>query len=81
MKLRIAKKIMMWSKGDGCYIGRSKDHQKSRCKHFAELRPEYYDEERGRYCYPSFADIDIVRRARTRMNKFFKKNYRYEPKH
>lgn len=75
MKLRIAKKIMMWSKGDGCWNnGRSKDHQKSRFKRFAELRPAYYDEERGAYCYPSHADIDIVRRARTRMNKFFKKN-------
>ena len=62
MRLRQAKKIMGWFKGDGDYytIRRHKDHRKSfwrKCKH---LRPMYYDMERIVWVQPSCQDIDIT---------------------
>ena len=83
MRLRQAKKIMGWCKGDGDYytINRHKDHRKSFWRKCERLRPMYYDEERGVLVQPSCHDIDIIRRAHTRLflwirkgNKFKKQN-------
>ena len=75
MRLRQAKKIMGWSKGDGDYISihRSKDHRDSFWRWCKKLRPVYYDEKRDVWVQPSCHDIDIIRRANTRMRKWFKK--------
>ena len=80
MRLRQAKKIMGWSKGDGDYysIHRSKDHRDSFWRKMQKLRPEYYDEERKGWVFPSFHDIDIIRRANTRMNRWFRKREKYK---
>ena len=42
---------------------------KKRIKRFEQLRPPYWD-DKGRRVYPSWHDIDIVRRARTRLNQW-----------
>lgn len=70
MRLRQAKKIMGWCKGEG--NSRSKDHRKSFWRKCNKLRPGYYD-ERGVWVQPSCHDIDIIRRANTRMRRWFKK--------
>ena len=75
MKLRQAKKIMGWCKGDGDYytIRRHKDHRESFWRKCERLRPMYYDEERGVWVHPSFHDIDIIRRAHTRLFRWIRK--------
>lgn len=79
MRLRQAKKIIGWSKGDGDYysIHRSKDHRDSFWRKMQKLRPGYRD-ERGVWVLPSFHDIDIIRRANTRMNQWFRKREKYK---
>lgn len=52
---------------------RSKDHHENYKKKYLKLRPEYYDEKRGRWVYPSCADIDIVRRANVRLGRWIRK--------
>ena len=75
MKLRQAKKIMEWCKGYGDYytIRRHKDHRESFWRKCERLRPMYYDEERGVWVHPSFHDIDIIRRAHTRLFRWIRK--------
>ena len=70
MRLRQAKKIMGWCKGEGNW--HSKDHRKSFWKRCEELRPAYYN-DRGMYVQPSFHDIDIIRRAHTRLFRWIRK--------
>ena len=70
MRLRQAKKIMGWCKGEGNW--RSKDHRKSFWKRCEELRPSYHN-DRGMYVQPSFHDIDIIRRAHTRLFRWIRK--------
>lgn len=70
MRLRQAKKILHWCKGDG--NSRSKDHRDSFWRKMQKLRPGYCD-ERGVWVQPSMHDIDIIRRANTRLRKWFKK--------
>ena len=69
MRLRQAKKILGWSKGDGNY--RSKDHRESFWRKMRKLRPAYINEN-GVYVQPSCHDIDIIRRANTRMRRWLK---------
>ena len=59
---------MEWSKGDGDYytIHRSKDHRDSFWRKMQKLRPAYINEN-GVYVQPSMHDIDIIRRAHTRL--------------
>ena len=64
MRLRQAKKIMGWCKGEG--NSRSKDHRESFWRKCNKLRPGYYD-ERGVWMQPSCHDIDIICRAHTRL--------------
>ena len=73
MKLRQAKKVMGWCKGDGDYytILRHKDHRKSFWRKMQKLRHAYINEN-GVYVQPSMHDIDIIRRANTRMRRWFK---------
>ena len=71
MRLRQAKKIMGWCKGEG--NSRSKDHRDSFWRKCHKLRPGYYDEKRGGWVYPSCADIDIVRRANVRLRRWIMK--------
>ena len=71
MRLRQAKKIMGWCKGEG--NSRSKDHRESFWRKCNKLRPGYYDEKRGGWVYPSCADIDIVRRANVRFGRWRRK--------
>ena len=75
MRLRQAKKRLWWSKGEGDYISnhRSKNHHENYKKEYLKLRPEYYDEKRGGWVYPSCADIDIVRRANVRLGRSIRK--------
>ena len=75
MRLRQAKKIMGWCKGDGGYyiINRHKDHRKSFWRKYERLRPMYFDRERGVWVQPSFHDIDIIRRAHTRLFRWIRK--------
>ena len=75
MRLRKAKKRLWWSKGDGDYISnhRSKNHHENYRRKYMKLRPGYYDEKRGGWVYPSCADIDIVRRANVRLNRWIRK--------
>ena len=75
MRLRQAKKRLWWSKGEGDYISnhRSKNHHENYKKKYLKLRPEYYDEKRGGWVYPSCADIDIVRRANVRLRRWIRK--------
>lgn len=70
MRLRQAKKIMGWCKGEGNW--RSKDHRKSFWRKCYKLRPGYYD-ERGVWVQPSCHDIDIIRRAHTRLFRWMRK--------
>ena len=72
MRLRQAKKILGWCKGDG--NSRSKDHRESFWKKMGKMRPAYINEN-GVYVQPSMHDIDIIRRANTRMRKWFKNKY------
>ena len=69
MRLRQAKKIVGWCKGDG--NSRSKNHRDSFWKKMSKLRPAYVNEN-GVYVQPSMHDIDIIRRANIRMRKLFK---------
>ena len=64
MKIRIAKKIMGWNPNHKM--------NKERIKRFEQLRPPYWD-DKGRRVYPSWHDIDIVRRARTRLNQWVRR--------
>ena len=75
MRLRQAKKIMGWCKGEG--NSRSKDHRDSFWRKIQKLRPGYRD-ERGIWVQPSCHDVDIIRRANTRMNKWFKLKRKYK---
>ena len=70
MRLRQAKKIMGWRKGEG--NSHSKDHHKSFWRKCYKLRPGYYD-ERGVWVQPSCHDIDIIRRAHTRLFQWIRK--------
>ena len=78
MRLRQAKKIMEWSKGDGDYytIHRSKKSRNFFYQKMRKLRPEYYDNEKGWWVCPSFHDIDIIRRAHTRLFRWIRKGKR-----
>ena len=80
MRLRQAKKIMEWCKGDGDYytIRRRKDHRDSFWRKCERLRPMYYDEERGVWVHPSFHDIDIIRRAHTRLFRWIRKGNKHK---
>ena len=60
---------MGWCKGEGNY--RSKDHRDSFWRKMQKLRPAYINEN-GVYVQPSMHDIDIIRRANTRMRRWFK---------
>ena len=71
MRLRQAKKIMGWCKGEG--NSRSKDHRKSFWRKCNKLRPDYYD-ERGVWMQPSCHDIDIIRRAHTRLFRWIREH-------
>ena len=75
MRLRQAKKIMEWCKGYGGYYTsiRHKDHRKSFWRKLERLRPVYYDMERGVWVHPSCHDIDIIRRAHTRLFQWIRK--------
>ena len=70
MRLRQAKKIMGWCKGEGNWS--SKDRLKSFWRRCNKLRPVYYDEKRGVWVEASCDDIDILRRANTGMCRWFK---------
>ena len=74
MKLRQAKKIMGWCKGDGDYytINRHKDHRKSFWRKMQKLRPAYINEN-GVYVQPSMHDIDIIRRSHIRLFRWIRK--------
>ena len=80
MRLRQAKKRLWWSKGEGDYISnhRSKNHHENYKKKYLKLRPEYYDEKRGGWVYPSCADIDIVRRANVRLGRWIRKGKKFK---
>ena len=71
MRLRQAKKIMGWCKGEG--NSHSKDRLNSFWKICKRLRPMYYDRERGVWVQPSCYDIDIIRRAHTRIFRWIRK--------
>lgn len=79
MRLRQAKKIMEWCKGNGDYytINRHKDHRESFWRKMQKLRPAYINEN-GVYVQPSMHDIDIIRRANTRMRRWFKLKRKYK---
>ena len=76
MRLRQAKKIIGWCKGEG--NSRSKDHRNSFWRKIQKLRPEYYDEERKGWVFPSCHDVDIICRANTRMRRWFRKCAKYK---
>ena len=63
MKIRIAKKIMMYND--------NAKFNKRQQKRFRELRPPFLNKH-GFMVYPSYHDIDIVRRARVRLLKWIK---------
>lgn len=71
MRLRQAKKIMGWCKGEGSW--HSKDRLKNFWRRCERLRPMYYDRERGVWVQPSFHDIDIIRRAHTRVFRWIRR--------
>ena len=75
MKLRQAKKIMGWCKGEGNY--RSKDHRDSFWRKMQKLRPAYINEN-GVYVQPSMHDIDIIRRAHTRLCRWIRKGKKFK---
>lgn len=68
MKIRIAKKIIGWNPNHKM--------NKKQIKRFEQLRPPYWD-DKGRRVYPSWHDIDIIRRAHIRMFQWMR---RYENK-
>lgn len=76
MRLRQAKKIMEWSKGEGNY--RSKDHRKNFLRKCERLRPMYFDRERGVWVHPSCHDIDIIRRAHTLLFRWIRKGKKHK---
>ena len=76
MRLRQAKKIMGWCKGEG--NSRSKDHRKSFWRKCNKLRPCYYDEKRRVWVQPSFHDIDIISRAHTRLYRRMRKGDKFK---
>ena len=82
MRLRQAKKIMVWCKGNGDYytINRHKDHRDSFFRKCERLRPMYYDRERDVWVHPSFHDIDIIRRAHTRLFRWIRKGKKLKRK-
>ena len=69
MRLRQAKKILGWCKGEG--NSRSKDHRDSFWRKMNKLRPGYRD-ERGIWVQPSCHDVDIIRRVNVRLNKWLR---------
>lgn len=79
MRLRQAKKVMEWCKGNGDYytINRHKDHRESFWRKMQKLRPAYINEN-GVYVQPSMHDIDVIRRANTRMRRWFKLKRKYK---
>lgn len=79
MRLRKAKKIMEWCKGNGDYytINRHKDHRKSFWRKMQKLRPAYINEN-GVYVQPSMHDIDIIRRAHTRLFRWIRKGKKHK---
>ena len=79
MKLRQAKKIMGWWKGDGDYytIHRTKDHRDSFWRKMQKLRPAYINEN-GVYVQPSMHDIDIIRRAHIRLFRWIRKGNKHK---
>lgn len=81
MRLRQAKKVMGWSKGEGDYysVHRSKDHRKNFWRWCNKLRPGYRD-ERGVWVEPSCHDIDIIRRAHTRLFRWIRKGANHKRK-
>lgn len=68
MRIRLAKKIM-------CYNPNCRINTKQ-VKRFNKLRPPYTDEQ-GRTIYPSWHDIEIVKRAYIRLYQWIR---RYEKK-
>ena len=64
---------MGWGEGDGDYytIHRSKDHRDSFWRKMQKLRPAYINEN-GVYVQPSMHDIDIIRRAHTRLFRWIR---------
>lgn len=75
MRLRQAKKIMEWCKGEGNY--RSKGHMDSFWRKMQKLRPAYINEN-GVYVQPSMHDIDIIRRAHTRLFRWIRKGNKHK---
>ena len=75
MRLRQAKKIIGWCKGEGNY--RSKDHRDSFWRKMQKLRPAYINENGG-YVQPSMHDIDIIRRAHTRLFRWIRKGNKHK---
>ena len=75
MRLRQAKKIMGWCNGK-C-DSRSKDHRDSFWRKMQKLRPAYINEN-GVYVQPSMHDIDIIRRAHTRLFRWIRKGDRFK---
>ena len=75
MRLRQAKKIMGWCKGEGNY--RSKDHRDSFWRKMQKLRPAYINEN-GVYVQPSMHDIDIIIRAHTRLFRWIRKGNKHK---
>lgn len=80
MRLRQAKKIMEWCKGNGDHytIHRRKDNRLSFYRKCERLRPMYYDREREVLVQPSFHDIDIIRRAHTRLFRWIRKGNKHK---
>ena len=74
MRLRQAKKIMGWCKGEG--NSRSKDHMDSFWRKMQKLRPAYINEN-GVYVQPSMHDIDIIRRAHIRLFRWIRKGKKF----
>ena len=68
MRIRLAKKIMCYN--PNCHINTK------RIKRFNKLRPPYTD-KKGRIIYPSWHDIEIIKRAYTRLYQWIR---RYENK-
>lgn len=63
MKIRIAKKIMMFNEN-----AKINKHQQKR---FKELRPSFVNKH-GNRVFPSYHDIDIVRRAGNKLRRWLK---------
>lgn len=64
MKLKLAKKILSYN--PNCKINWK------RWEKFKKLRPPRKDTITGRIVYPSWHDIDIIKRANTRLNKWIR---------